>query len=83
VLLKWTALAGFPRSEVAGLTGEKWLAFLDKSLGERNFTEGEGRLLSELAYAPEQRIAQLSDQSISGLLQFVRRWIRRHGMNKR
>jgi len=78
VLLKWTALCNFPRSEVAALSGEKWLAFLDKTMGGRNFTEGEGRLLLELAYAPVQRITQFPDEQISTLLQLIRRWIKGH-----
>jgi hypothetical protein len=78
VLLKRTALSAFPRSEVAGLSGESWLSFLDKTMGGKNFTEGEGRLLPELAYAPVQRIAQLSDEQIGKLLQLVRLWIKVH-----
>ena len=78
VLLKWTALSGFKRSEVASLNGEQWLAFLDKTMGGKDFTEGEGRLLPQLAYAPAGRIAQLPDESIGKLLQLVRGWIKRH-----
>jgi len=78
VLLKGTALSAFPRSEVAALSGKNWLSFLDKTMGGKDFTEGEGRLLPELAYAPVQRIAQLSDERIGNLLQLVRRWIKRH-----
>jgi len=78
VLLKGVALSAFPRSEVAGLSGEKWLAFLDKTMGGKNFTEGEGRLLPELAYAPVQRIARLSDEQIGKLIQLARRWIKVH-----
>lgn len=78
VLLKWVALSAFPRSEVAGLSGEKWLAFLDKTMGEKNFMEGEGRLLPELAYAPTERTEQISDKEIGNLLRLVRRWIRGH-----
>ena len=78
VLLKGTALSAFPRSEVADLSGERWLAFLDRTMAGKYFTEGEGRLLPELAYSPVQRAAQLSDESISDLLQLVRRWIRTH-----
>lgn len=81
VLLKWTALAAFPRSEVAALTGEQWLAFLDRTLGGKDFTVGEGRLLSELAYAPAAKTARFSDESIRNLLQLIRRWIKRHEMN--
>ena len=79
VLLKGTALLVFPRSEVAGLSGEKWLDFLDKTMGGKNFTIGEGRLLPELAYAPGARISKLPDEQVGRLLQLLRRWIKRHG----
>ena len=78
VLLKWTALAAFPRSEVAALTGEQWLAFLDRNLGGKDFKEGPGRFLSELAYAPAEKTARFSDESIRNLLQLIRRWTKRH-----
>jgi hypothetical protein len=78
VLVKRTALSTFPRAEVASLSGEQWLAFLDKTVGGREFREGEGRLLPELAYAPGARIASLPDERISKLLQIVTLWIRRH-----
>jgi hypothetical protein len=78
VLLKWTALAAFPRIDVAGLSGERWLTFLDKTMGGKDFSDGVGRLLPELAYAPVQCIADLSDERIGSLLQLTRRWIRVH-----
>jgi hypothetical protein len=78
VLLKRTALSAFPRSEVASLSSEKWLAFLDKTMGGKDFTEGEGWLLAELAYAPVQRAAQLTDEQIGILFHLVRRWIKGH-----
>ena len=78
VLLKRTALAAFPRSDIAGLSGEKWLAFLDKTLGGKDFTENEGRLLPELAYAPMSRISTGSDETVGKLLQLVRQWIKMH-----
>jgi len=78
VLLKWTALSAFPRSDVAELSGDEWLSFLDHTMGAKNFTEGEGRLLPELAYAPALGIANLSDEKIGSLLQLTRRWIKVH-----
>ena len=78
LLLKRTALAAFPRTEVAGLSGEKWLAFLDKTLGEKDFTPKEGRLLSELAYAPTARILELPDDAVGKLIQLIRQWIQTH-----
>jgi hypothetical protein len=78
VLLKRTALSAFPRSDVADLSGEKWLAFLDKTMGGREFREGEGRLLPELAYAPGARTSKLPDDTIGRLLQLVRLWVKKH-----
>jgi len=78
VLLKRTALAAFPRSEVASLSGEKWLAFLDKTMGGKGFREDEGRLLPELAYAPAPRISKLPDEAVGKLLRLVRQWIKVH-----
>jgi Ca-activated chloride channel family protein len=78
VLVKRTALAAFPRSEVAGLSGEKWLTFLDKTLGGKGFTGDVGRLLPELAYAPGPRISRLPDETIGKLIQLIRQWIHAH-----
>jgi hypothetical protein len=78
VLLKRTALSAYPRTDVADLSGEKWLAFLDKTIGNRKFREGEGRLLPELAYAPGARISTLPDETIGKFLQLVHLWIKKH-----
>ncbi len=78
VLLKRAALSAFPRSEVASLSGERWLAFLDKTMGGKDFTEGEGRCLPELSYAPATRISKIPDETIGNLLQLTRRWIKLH-----
>ncbi len=83
LLVKRTALAAFPRSEVAGLSGEKWLAFLDKTLGGKDFTAKEGRLLPDLAYAPGHRISGLPDETTGRLLRLIRHWIRVHGGGNR
>jgi hypothetical protein len=80
VLIKRTALSAFPREEVAELCGQKWLAFLDKTMGGKDFTEGPGRLLGELAYVPASRFEQLSEQGVADLLQLARCWIKRHAV---
>jgi hypothetical protein len=77
-LLKRTALSAFPRAQVAALSGQAWLAFLDETMGGKAFTEGEGRVLPELAYAPAPRIAGLPGDSIQGLVRLARRWIAVH-----
>lgn len=75
ILVKQTALACRPRAEVAALSGEPWLRFLDESVGGEAFTRGPGRLLPALAYA---RPGEVSASELRELTRLVRRWIRRH-----
>ena len=49
-LLRRTMLAYAPRAEVAGLTGDAWLAWLDKDLDQPRFQSEAGRKLLELPY---------------------------------
>jgi hypothetical protein len=83
-LLKRTALSGFPRVEVAALSGRDWLAFLDETMGGgKAFTEGEGRVLPLLAYAPAPRIEELSGDAAQRLVRLARRWISMHDSSDR
>ena len=72
--MRRTALAAFPREPVAPLAGPAWLAFLDRSYGGKEFSQGAGRLLVS---APYQRRSPDRDQ-IEALAGLVRRWIRGH-----
>jgi hypothetical protein len=74
MLVRRTALAAFPRENVAPLAGSAWLAFLDRSYGGQGFSLGPGRLL---ASAPYQRVAPDQDQ-LRALTALVRQWIRGH-----
>jgi Ca-activated chloride channel family protein len=74
VLVRRTALAAFPRDQVAPLTGPAWLAFLDRSYGGQEFSKGVGRLLVN---GPYWQIAP-DDAELQSLVTLVRRWIRRH-----
>ncbi len=49
-LLRRTMLAYAPRGEVAGLTGEEWLEWLDRGLDQPRFQGDVGRKLLELPY---------------------------------
>lgn len=49
-LLRRTMLAYAPRADVAGLTGEAWLAWLDRGLERPAFAAGDGRHLIEWPY---------------------------------
>lgn len=74
ILLRRICLSYFPRAEVAGLTGEKWLLFLETSLGRGKshllFSEGIGRALITSPYQPN---AELDGER---LLNLCGNWIR-------
>jgi len=69
-LLRRTMLAYVPRSEVAGLTGDAWLAWLDRDLDTPRFREGAGRNLLELPYRNPETLA--ADVDIDAMLAAVR-----------
>lgn len=73
-LLRRSMLAYAPRSEVAGLTGESWLAWLDRGLEERPFTTGAGRRIETLPYQRPESIDD--DTDIAGLIDVVRQRLR-------
>jgi hypothetical protein len=50
VLLRRLSISLFPRTEVASLTGERWLEFLDRHVPGNPFTRGQGRMLVEAPY---------------------------------
>jgi len=69
-LLRRYALAVFPRSHVAGLSGQSWLEFLDQAGGTNQFSDGPGQALRS---GPYQSRASLS---AADLLPLAERWIR-------
>jgi hypothetical protein len=77
-LLKRTAMHAFGREGVADLTGPEWLGFLDRTLGNTNFTQGPGQLLVSLAYKKTETILETE---FSGMLAAVREWISSHKEN--
>lgn len=60
-LLRRTMLAYAPRSDVAGLTGEAWLEWLDRDLDRSHFVEGDGRPLIEWPYRSKGTEVDRSD----------------------
>jgi hypothetical protein len=73
-LVRRTALAAFPRETVASLTGSVWLAFLDRSYGGREFSQGTGRLLASAPY----RHMPPGSIKLQALTRLVRKWIKVH-----
>ena len=77
VLLKRVALVAYPRTEVARLSGDAWLGFLDEASGSTDFTRGVGRLLPVLAYDVASA-SRITEAEASGLFSLAGRWIRGH-----
>lgn len=74
VWLRRVSLSLYPRVNVAGLTGEAWLEFLDRDLARGKdpirFSEGAGRALIS---APYQAVARVDADE---LLSICRHWLK-------
>ena len=69
-LLRRVCISLYPRQQVASLTGASWLQFLDQAQGDRQFSDGAGRLLIQAPYRPG-----ISRQEIDPLLDLCAAWI--------
>jgi len=70
VLLRRAGLSAFPREEVAGLTGEAWLEWLDRPLKTPRFSQGAGRALLDAPYRPAGKA------DMDGLMALCRDWLK-------
>lgn len=76
-LLKATALHAYPRVDVAALSGDAWLAFLDAHYSGPSFRAATGQQLLAVAYqSPAQW--QLQPQEAQTLVSMCRRWLCLH-----
>ncbi len=73
-LLKRTALAAWPRGDVASLTGRAWIERLNANGGDGALAV----LLDDLEYHNGTDIAALPAETTDELILNSRRWIRRH-----
>jgi hypothetical protein len=73
-LLKRTALAVWPRENVAALSGDAWIAFLNETAGGRLFDRAPGNRVEDLAL----RCSALSRSDEQELRRLTAEWIRRH-----
>ena len=76
ILLKRTALAAWPRSEVAALGGRDWARFLDATSGGNGFSAGAGETLERLAYGGGTALPE--PHELRRLTDAAENWIRRH-----
>lgn len=59
-LLRRTMLAYAPRQEVAGLTGDAWLEWLDRDLDQPRFQTAAGKKLLEMPYRrPDESVSAM------------------------
>ncbi len=76
-LLKQTAMAANPSTEIAGLSGQQWLAFLDSSGNNTDFSQGAAQALLEGPYAPS-----VTDLNIAELHKIAEQWIKKHDIKR-
>ena len=70
-VLRRTALAAYPRRDVASLSGADWIKFLDRTADKPLFANGVGRALTQAPYTDDPAPA-------TGLTQAARDWIIHH-----
>lgn len=77
-LLKRTALCCAPRAQVAALTGDDWLHFLERTAPREKFPASAGQLLWRLAFAPDAALRAVPGTDRAALCELIRGWIRHH-----
>ena len=77
VLLKRVAIAAYPRTAVASLTGDRWNAFLDRQIDDDTFSDGQSKLLAMVMVDPDPG-AHLTPSDCQRLIQAVQHWIKCH-----
>ncbi len=78
-LLRRVAISVAPRTDVAALSGEAWLAYLDASFQDAPFSRGVGRCLAEAPY----RQAAPADADFDALFELCEQWLKRQKAAKR
>lgn len=74
MLLRRLALMRFPRKDIAALTGDAWLDFLDSSGGNGQFRQGAGRVLADGPYVRDLQ-ASVDSRALGSL---IRTWIKKN-----
>lgn len=70
MLLKRVALVFFERKQIAGLYGEPWLQFLDRTGHTQDFTQGSGQVLATAPYQP------IKEADLAKVIEISQAWVR-------
>lgn len=73
-LVKRTVLAWAPRQQVAPMSGDAWLRYLDGTYAQGGFEQGPGRTLGRLAYGD----GAIGNDELASLMALLHRWIDHH-----
>ena len=76
-ILKITALNGFSRDQVANLSGDSWLQFLNTTSKKVKFNKKAEQFLAKASYQRSQEI-DLSENEVQNLMETSAKWIRTH-----
>ena len=76
-LLKRTALAAYPRNEVAMLTGDDWFQFLNSTVKKQLFTENTFNTLNHISYTTGD-LNDINGEAANALVDACRRWLKHH-----
>lgn len=68
-LLRRIAISRYPRHDIAALTGEAWLLWLDRHLAHPGFSQGAGRILITAPYQSNPQV------DADALFDLCRNWI--------
>jgi len=73
VLFRRVAISHYPRTQAASLTGQEWLEFLEKPMKDGRFSQGVGRILTEVPYmqstdsVPVEEVVNLCEDWLQAL----------------
>jgi hypothetical protein len=70
MLIRRVVLLYYPRTDIASLTGEQWLKFLDNTTSNQDFSNGLGRWVVTAPYMSEPKL------DIKQTFSFVRGWLK-------
>ncbi len=77
ILLKRTALAAYPRRQVAALTGRDWHDFLNSKVSTPTFTQSTVTTLDNIAYSTGE-LSAVDLQAATALLNASQHWLQHH-----